>query len=170
MIIIITSSFFLKYTSDHLDCTNQQASNFPRNQWILRNITSSLLNPFNHPASLKLNQQLFILTRNSDNKSMDFTNLMSSLRHPPWPMACHGLGASGHFRYGTLKLKGLECEVLSYVEWMDRWTVEIPVKDQKGKNLVVARSPGPKGRRVEGSKGRRVEVQEPGFDGKFTGF
>ncbi|CAJ1401404.1 unnamed protein product [Effrenium voratum] len=40
--------------------------------------------------------------------------------------------------YGTLKLKGLECEVLSYVEWMDRWTVEIPVKDQKGKNLVVA--------------------------------
>ena len=23
-------------------------------------------------------------------------------------------------RYGTLKLKGLECEVLSYVEWMDR--------------------------------------------------
>ena len=46
------------------------------------------------------------------------------------------------FRYGTLKLKGLECEVLSYVEWMDRWTVEIPVKDQKGKNLVVARGPG----------------------------
>ena len=23
-------------------------------------------------------------------------------------------------RYGTLKLKGLECEILSYVEWMDR--------------------------------------------------
>eukprot|EP00434_Breviolum_minutum_P007482 symbB.v1.2.006602.t1/scaffold373.1/size218170/2 len=40
--------------------------------------------------------------------------------------------------YGTLKLKGLECEILSYVEWMDRWTVEIPVKDQRGKNLVVA--------------------------------
>ena len=71
-------------------------------------------------------------------------------------MAPHDLGASGHFRYGTLKLKGLECEVLSYVEWMDRWTVEIPVKDQKGKNLVVARS----------LQGRRVEVQEPGFDGK----
>lgn len=44
--------------------------------------------------------------------------------------------------YGTLKLKGLECDVLSYVEWMDRWTVEIPVKDQKGKNLVVAVIPG----------------------------
>jgi hypothetical protein len=135
-----------------------------------------LLNPFNHPASLKsvhlyaknisslLNQQLFIFTRNSDNKSMDFTPLISSLSHPPGPpMAPHDLGASGYFRYGTLKLKGLECKVLSYVEWMDRWTVEIPVKDQKGKNLVVARS----------LQGRRVEVQEPGlmanslvFDGK----
>ncbi|CAE7473905.1 dnaJ [Symbiodinium pilosum] len=40
--------------------------------------------------------------------------------------------------YGSLKLKGLECEVLNYVEWLDRWTVEIPVKDQKGKNLVIA--------------------------------
>ncbi|CAE7452555.1 dnaJ [Symbiodinium natans] len=40
--------------------------------------------------------------------------------------------------YGSLKLKGIECEVLNYVEWLDRWTVEIPVKDQKGKNLVIA--------------------------------
>lgn len=40
--------------------------------------------------------------------------------------------------YGTMKLKGMEAEVLSYVEWMDRWTVEIPVKDPKGKNLVIA--------------------------------
>eukprot|EP00930_Biecheleria_cincta_P046977 TRINITY_DN32492_c0_g1_i1.p1 TRINITY_DN32492_c0_g1~~TRINITY_DN32492_c0_g1_i1.p1 ORF type:complete len:879 (-),score=160.51 TRINITY_DN32492_c0_g1_i1:189-2825(-) len=40
--------------------------------------------------------------------------------------------------YGHLKLKGIECDVLSYVEWMDRWTVEIPVKDPKGKNLVIA--------------------------------
>jgi len=40
--------------------------------------------------------------------------------------------------YGALKLRGLECDVLSYVEWMDRWTVEIPVKDQKGKNIVIA--------------------------------
>eukprot|EP00931_Biecheleriopsis_adriatica_P048546 TRINITY_DN28053_c0_g1_i1.p1 TRINITY_DN28053_c0_g1~~TRINITY_DN28053_c0_g1_i1.p1 ORF type:complete len:885 (+),score=165.90 TRINITY_DN28053_c0_g1_i1:34-2688(+) len=44
--------------------------------------------------------------------------------------------------YGALKLRGLECDVLSYVEWMDRWTVEIPVKDQKGKNLVIAVIPG----------------------------
>ncbi|CAE8582774.1 unnamed protein product, partial [Polarella glacialis] len=40
--------------------------------------------------------------------------------------------------YGNLKLKGLECDILNYVEWMDRWTVELPVKDPKGKNLVVA--------------------------------
>mmetsp|Transcript_10546 Transcript_10546/g.23230 ORF Transcript_10546/g.23230 Transcript_10546/m.23230 type:complete len:891 (-) Transcript_10546:172-2844(-) len=40
--------------------------------------------------------------------------------------------------YGQLKLKGIEAQVLSYVEWMDRWTVEIPVKDGKGKNLCIA--------------------------------
>lgn len=40
--------------------------------------------------------------------------------------------------YGTMKLKGIECEVINYVEWMDRWTVEIPVKDQKGKNMCIA--------------------------------
>ena len=26
--------------------------------------------------------------------------------------------------YGALKLKGVECKVMSYVEWMDRWTVD----------------------------------------------
>jgi len=40
--------------------------------------------------------------------------------------------------YGTLKLRGMECEVVNYVEWMDRWTVEIPVKDNKGKNHCIA--------------------------------
>jgi len=40
--------------------------------------------------------------------------------------------------YGALKLKGIECEIINYVEWMDRWTVEIPVKDQKGKNMCIA--------------------------------
>ena len=29
--------------------------------------------------------------------------------------------------------EGLEYEVKLYVEWMDRWQVEIPVKDNKGK-------------------------------------
>jgi len=40
--------------------------------------------------------------------------------------------------YGALKLKGIECEIINYVEWMDRWTVEIPIKDQKGKNMCIA--------------------------------
>jgi len=40
--------------------------------------------------------------------------------------------------YGLMKLKGMECQVLNYVEWMDRWTVEIPIKDPKGKNLCIA--------------------------------
>mmetsp|Transcript_96485 Transcript_96485/g.268133 ORF Transcript_96485/g.268133 Transcript_96485/m.268133 type:complete len:897 (+) Transcript_96485:61-2751(+) len=44
--------------------------------------------------------------------------------------------------YGALKMKGMECEIVNYVEWMDRWTVEIPVKDAKGKNMCVAVSPG----------------------------
>lgn len=40
--------------------------------------------------------------------------------------------------YGPMKLKGLEVQVLSYVEFMDRWTVEIPFKNQQGKNIVIA--------------------------------
>jgi len=40
--------------------------------------------------------------------------------------------------YGAMKLKGIEVEVLNYVEWMDRWTVEMPVRDQKGKPLCIA--------------------------------
>jgi len=40
--------------------------------------------------------------------------------------------------YGGHQLEGMECTVQSYVEWMDRWTVEIPLKDQKGKNHCIA--------------------------------
>lgn len=40
--------------------------------------------------------------------------------------------------YGQIKLKGVEATVVSYVEWMDRWTVEIPLKDPRGKNLLIA--------------------------------
>lgn len=40
--------------------------------------------------------------------------------------------------FGQMKLRGMPCRVVSYVEWMDRWTVELSVKDPKGKNMCVA--------------------------------
>lgn len=40
--------------------------------------------------------------------------------------------------YGAMKLKGMEVEVINYIEWMDRWTVEIPMKDPKGRNMNIA--------------------------------
>lgn len=40
--------------------------------------------------------------------------------------------------FGGLKLGGIDCKVTGYVEWMDRWTVELPYQDQKGRNHVIA--------------------------------
>mmetsp|Transcript_15419 Transcript_15419/g.27587 ORF Transcript_15419/g.27587 Transcript_15419/m.27587 type:complete len:919 (+) Transcript_15419:64-2820(+) len=40
--------------------------------------------------------------------------------------------------FGQFKLGGMQCKVQDYVEWMDRWTVEIPIRDMKGRNQVIA--------------------------------
>jgi len=41
--------------------------------------------------------------------------------------------------YGHMKLKGMECEVMNYVEWMDRWTVELgQLRDARGKAMCIA--------------------------------
>lgn len=40
--------------------------------------------------------------------------------------------------FGALKLRGMDCTVQSYVEWMDRWTVEVGIKDHKGKPQHIA--------------------------------
>ncbi|CAE8676009.1 unnamed protein product, partial [Polarella glacialis] len=87
--------------------------------------------------------------------------------------------------YGNLKLKGLECDILNYVEWMDRWTVELPVKDPKGKNLVVAvvpsqlrspklpREPKPNGKVCLGlalrSRALELSFQDAGLPASVSG-
>eukprot|EP00927_Polykrikos_kofoidii_P044649 TRINITY_DN38555_c0_g2_i1.p1 TRINITY_DN38555_c0_g2~~TRINITY_DN38555_c0_g2_i1.p1 ORF type:complete len:905 (-),score=164.62 TRINITY_DN38555_c0_g2_i1:155-2869(-) len=40
--------------------------------------------------------------------------------------------------FGTTKLEGMECHVLSYLESMDRWSVELPLKGNNGRNVEVA--------------------------------
>lgn len=43
--------------------------------------------------------------------------------------------------FGNKSLRGMPCKVKSYVPFMDRWTVEVPVKDQHGKNMSLALVP-----------------------------
>mmetsp|Transcript_19647 Transcript_19647/g.45778 ORF Transcript_19647/g.45778 Transcript_19647/m.45778 type:complete len:897 (+) Transcript_19647:54-2744(+) len=41
-------------------------------------------------------------------------------------------------KFGEMSLKGMQCRVSSYIETMDRWQVELPLQDQRGKPISVA--------------------------------